>query len=350
MECIFPKILFLIFLSRTTYAEKCEHLSHVKITCGSYRRGFEYKFAGVSIDSLYECISYNIPINAIYPNSKVVLFQDYNGTVESDRLAKINALYLYGGQVHFIPDGIQEKLPNLKALTIRRGYLTVVRKENLKQFGDRLEFLWLTENRIFMLDGSWLNYNPNVKMVSLTANPDMLFSDLKFFEKIKSFKYLRYLSLYTGGCIHQVFDAAFHGRIANFKWNSSKCQVKNKLQKQSQSEESATTLYKLDKEACLKEKLPNELVGNVLREEFERLRIANDNNISEIEELKSFVKSLMSKNSHSENMANNSSITTMSITMDLLNANVQKINTMVSRVSQELEDIDDQFCRIENPF
>lgn len=138
------------------------------------------------------------------------------------KLTQIEALWVeHARSMKFIPAGIKNKLPNLKALFLKNNGILIVGKTNLREFGDSLGNLDLAGNQLAFLDGDLFEYNNNLRDVSFYNNPIQEI-DSSFFYNLKSKKKLEFVNLKNIGCMSQeVFFTDID--ISTYKWKNEKC-------------------------------------------------------------------------------------------------------------------------------
>lgn len=137
-------------------------------------------------------------------------------------LSKIEELFINRATVKFIPNRIKSKLTKLKVLWIDRSGLLSVDKENLKQFGDSLEYLSLKKNEIAYIDADLFEYNTNLKYIELSFNP-LRHIVPGFFENLRNLKNVVEVHFDRAGCIDQYYFISSGQEISKIKWNSEKC-------------------------------------------------------------------------------------------------------------------------------
>lgn len=129
---------------------------------------------------------------------------------------------LEGAKITFMPN-FKKMLPNLKSIEISNCGLRLVLASDMRQFGDKLIFALLLNNKITHLDADLFESNINLVWIKLNGNPlKVIDSDL--FQHIKLLKSLKLVEL--GGanaCIDQNYKSTKHGSLENFKWNDEKC-------------------------------------------------------------------------------------------------------------------------------
>lgn len=134
----------------------------------------------------------------------------------------IKGLIIVNATVHFIPNGIGSKFPNLEALVIERSDLLSVNKENFRQFGTSFETLSLAKNNLTSIDADLFEFIPNLSLVMLSGNP-LRFIAPELFQNLKIIKTFGYFDLSEAGCINAFFNVNDGHDVATFKRNNEKC-------------------------------------------------------------------------------------------------------------------------------
>lgn len=140
------------------------------------------------VDTLLTCTSSSTIVISI-PETFVSSIVHSNESKVTN-LTPIKALdFQHASAMKFIPDGIKAKFPNMKALRIFSSGLLSASKENLKQFGNSLEWLVLANNSLTYIDADLFEYNPNLKAIWLSKNhirdiDDDFFTNLKILKTV----------------------------------------------------------------------------------------------------------------------------------------------------------------------
>lgn len=137
-------------------------------------------------------------------------------------LAEITFLGFHEATVHFIPSGISSHFFNLKALHINVCGLLSINKEDLRTFGQSLEFLSLGNNALMAIDADLLEYNPHIKQIWLSGNP-ITHIDNAFFTNLKNLKNIQVVEFDVANCINQNYKTSSGHNIATFQWNNAGC-------------------------------------------------------------------------------------------------------------------------------
>lgn len=137
-------------------------------------------------------------------------------------VTKIEGLYIDGASVKFIPHGIHFFFPILRVLWIRSCGLLSVNKENLKPFGDFLEYLRLEENEITSIDADLFEYNTNLKFIDLSYNP-LRFIAVEFIENLMKMKNTARVLLHFAICVNQEFYTSTLEKPSTFIREKQNC-------------------------------------------------------------------------------------------------------------------------------
>lgn len=193
-------------------------MTEVKIICTSLER---VRYA-MEVGEVLECGSFDGPIISSSPGSRLSQVVHADGSLV-ENLSEIGSLNIVGSIVNFIPDGIHDMMPNLKVLTIISSDLMAVTRENLKQFGNSLELVQFSWNRLTSLDGNLFDFNSNLRAISFQGNVHIAHIGPEFFKNLVHMKYLSQVDLEICGCISQIFSIDNGVNIETFKWNNEKC-------------------------------------------------------------------------------------------------------------------------------
>lgn len=168
----------LVALSQLTNSQSCSSVKvEVVIICSKVET-FDWMAIGIALT----CSGDHHSITSTFSRSSVT-FVVHSNKSEATNLAEITGLRITGATVKFIPSGIGSKFINLKTLGIWSCGLLSVKKENLKEFGNWLEEVNISLNKLKSIDTDLFEYNPNLKVIFLNDNPiryiDEFFTNLK---------------------------------------------------------------------------------------------------------------------------------------------------------------------------
>lgn len=271
-------ILFCIISS--TKSESCPALvTNVHITCD----GVIYAAHRVVGETLTCYDNGLISVVSRLPDSRVVAPVNFRNGTEVKNIADIEALWIYYGNVRFIPKGISNIFRNLRVLAIEISGILAINRENFKEFGNKLEFVSFYQNSITSIDENVFDYNPNLRHIYLADNP-IKYIDSRFFENLKILSRIEYVSLEGQDCINQVYDRKKHGDISSFKWKDNKCTNENGKIESMLWPIYGRSQHSLENENCLNENLETIIKRN---KKFENVALAR------IEKIEDDLKSLM---------------------------------------------------------
>lgn len=206
-------IFFVAFGSTLVKLESCS-TRRVQIICS--RVGKTQWADGL----FYSCAGSKLIISML-PGSSVSSIVHNNGS-QVTNLSKFEGFYISNAKVHFIPSGIGSRLQNIKTFQVYQCGLLSVRKEDLKEFGSRLELIYLGFNKLTVIDADLFEYNSNMKKIYLDHNP-IRYIEPEFFTNLKNLKKIFLVEIYETSCISQEFETSSRHNITTFKWNSEKC-------------------------------------------------------------------------------------------------------------------------------
>lgn len=81
----------------------------------------------------------------------------------------VHGLSISGTKVNYFPRGIKDVFKNIKGIEITRCHLKQVTQDDLKMYPD-LVYLYLAENDIKVLEAGLFEFNPKLKVISLSQN------------------------------------------------------------------------------------------------------------------------------------------------------------------------------------
>lgn len=201
-------------------SQSCDRtLNNVKIVCEEVRM---VTGQVVGSGTLLTCMNVhgNFPVIASFPDSSVTAVINPNGTVVSN-LNQIQALVVSTWELRFLPTGIKKMFPSLKLLLINNSQLSSLKKENLREFGDSLEYIIFEGNQLTSLDADLLQYQTKLKIIYFSYNP-FQYIDPLFFENLKKLRPTIERIHFPGSrCINVYFVVADGRDINTFLWRHS---------------------------------------------------------------------------------------------------------------------------------
>lgn len=173
-----------------------------------------------TIGAVFTCRNTNASISLVTtPNSVVTSVTDRNGMVIANH---IEGLILQNMRMNFIPNNITTMLPSLKAVQFHNVSLMSITKENMRQFGSLLEYVWFDRNQLTSLVGDLFQNNWNLRYISFHSNP-IKHINPRFFETLKNMENLQRVYLSSLGCMSQQWNRATSRNISTFIWNNERC-------------------------------------------------------------------------------------------------------------------------------
>lgn len=145
------------------------------------------------------CISNSTDLSVDDLNTRVrnVLHQD-RSVVAADN---IEALFIrYAPEMNFLPSGIKENLPDLKALRIDNSELKYIYQENMEQFGSDLLAIQLFNSDLTVLKDNLFKHNPNLRYIDFEES-SLKFIDPQLFDSLEQLKDLQEVDMDDCGCI-----------------------------------------------------------------------------------------------------------------------------------------------------
>lgn len=144
-----------------------------------------------------------------------------NGT-KVEHVSSIKALSIIKADMKFLPKGIKDKFPSLKAIDIASSGMTHLDVDNMKQFGSDLEYASFGQNEITVLRANLFQFNPKLIAISFNANP-LKIIEPEFFVNLLKMYDLVSVTLWNSGCIDDGFGMKHNHRIETFEWESKNC-------------------------------------------------------------------------------------------------------------------------------
>lgn len=142
-----------------------------------------------------------------------------NGT-EVELSNNIKALSIVKAKMKFLPRGIKNKFPSLKAIDIASCGLTHLDVDNMKQFGMDLEYASFGQNEITVLRANLFHYNSNLIAINFNANP-LKTIEPAFFINLKHMCFVQSVTFWDSGCIDDGFGTKHSHCISTFEWNKN---------------------------------------------------------------------------------------------------------------------------------
>lgn len=211
-------VIFVAFARNSVESKDCSS-NDVKIICSAIEDHYWYKyknhFLTCFVDKSMSSTNFGASVSTV----------KHNGS-EIANLAEIEGFLIRESPpaaVKFIPFGLKKKFPRLKALQFDQTDLQGVKKENLKEFGDSLQYLYLIKCKIISIDADLFEYNPKLGFVNFNGNP-IRHIDADFFKNLIPMKYFTYIGFLNAGCM----DTWYSYKMSLLKyftsrWHNEKC-------------------------------------------------------------------------------------------------------------------------------
>lgn len=216
------KFKFLILLTLSAPILGC---IKVDIICDKLERNYwdEPEGAQVGIGFLTTCQVRSLNVSMTSDDSSEVnsIVHKNGSLIENSESDQIGALTLQNVKFSHIPKRISNFLANLKVAQFSNNGLLSVTKEDLKQFGSKLELIDFSFNNLTAIEADLFEFNPQLKAVIFRRNPIKLIHP-GFFDSLVNLRQLLYAVL-RSGCINVTFYSKNHDDIENFNWKNSKC-------------------------------------------------------------------------------------------------------------------------------
>lgn len=145
-----------------------------------------------------------------------------NGT-KVERVENIKALSIIKATMKFLPKGIKDKFPSLKAIDIASCGMTHLDIDNMKQFGSDLEYASFGQNEITVLRANLFQFNPRLIAINFNSNP-LKIIEPDFFVNLVRMNELVSVTLWNCECIDDGFGVIHRHNIETFRWESKNCE------------------------------------------------------------------------------------------------------------------------------
>lgn len=212
-------VIFVAFAKHIVASKNCSFYN-VKIVCSDIEDHYWFKYQ----NHFLTCFVDKSMTSANY-GASVSTVKHSNGS-EIANAAEIEGFLIRQSPptaVKFIPFGLKKKFASLKALQFDQTDLQAVKKENLKEFGDSLRYLFLIKCKIISIDADLFEYNPKLKIINLYGNP-IRYIGPDFFINLMPMESVDEFSLMNAGCINRRYSS-WYGLLKYFRyrWNNEKC-------------------------------------------------------------------------------------------------------------------------------
>lgn len=213
--------VIILILAVSTSALRCtKKIEKVKIICDDVKNVFwdDPEGARVGIGRLQTCQVKEFDTSLALMNSEIESIAHKNGTSINDSI-KIEALTVSRAQCSQIPQKITNFLSNLKVAQFAHNRIRTVSKNDLKQFGGKLELIDFSSNDLTSLDADLFEYNNGLKAIILRQNP-LTTIEPGFFNSLVDLENLLYVNIHSG-CIRKTFYSKNHSDISKVNWKNS---------------------------------------------------------------------------------------------------------------------------------
>lgn len=171
------------------------------------------------IDEVLTCMQYELSVISFNYKVKDVHFE--NGTtIAADTIEYL--VFYKPNKVKFLPLGIKEKLPKLKALQVWYGGLEHLDQRDMKPFGSDLLYASFHMTELTALEADLFKFNPNLIQVFFYGNP-LKYIVPQLFENFKQMRALNLINLLSCGCVNKFFSKSSGNDIKTFEWNATSC-------------------------------------------------------------------------------------------------------------------------------
>lgn len=115
----------------------------------------------------YGCVVKNLQISSKDDRTIVDLINGHkNGKSNDD----VKFFGCYNKIVQFFPLNLNNFFKNLENVNIYNTTLKEIHRSDLEQFGEKLQYLWLQNNEIQVLEGNLFQNNPNLEYINVENN------------------------------------------------------------------------------------------------------------------------------------------------------------------------------------
>lgn len=208
-------IVIVLVYSRSNLVECDDQKSYTNVICGKL-----VNEDWIAIGNILACID-SSSSDITKPNTKIIEINGVGGSHLNETIKKnISALEFVGRKIKFIPRKLKTELPGLKAFSCEKCGIVSIEKDDLEQFGNDLELLWLPNNLLSSLMSNLFVFNQNLKLINIAGNP-LKYIEPEFFDNLKYIKHIESLNMTKCGCVDENFH--FTPDTKSIQWNDSKC-------------------------------------------------------------------------------------------------------------------------------
>lgn len=140
---------------------------------------------------------------------------------------KISRLYIKDAKdLIYLPNGIKDTFPALKALEVHDSGLTYLDKQKMKQFGDDLQWILFQNCKLTALEGDLFDHNPNLIYIDFERNP-LTYIGAQLFENFKQMPFVKEIDFRHCHCVHTFYKKSVYLfdnlSLETFNWNAGAC-------------------------------------------------------------------------------------------------------------------------------
>lgn len=156
------------------------------IKCNFFKSsGFTYNNIGRNISDFYKFYKKNDELAVTSESNESEVFSFINHVSFDDNSSlSLFEISFEDGDLQLLPNGINFTFLEVNSLNITNCGLSVLDKENLKQFGGHLKAANFSNNLLTFITADLFNYNENLKFCDFNFNPILyiaeIFFDIKF--------------------------------------------------------------------------------------------------------------------------------------------------------------------------
>lgn len=131
-------------------------------------------------------------------------------------------------KMNFLPTGIKNFFPKLKALEVENCGLIHIDRHDMKELGADLLFISIKKTEVFALGGGLFECNPKLESVIFAENPlsyidPQLFTNFKKMKSLSHVKFKKCNCMFSNYHVNDIIDLTGRREIASYNWDVHKC-------------------------------------------------------------------------------------------------------------------------------
>lgn len=220
---VFGLLLNLMVIVSTVISQS--DVLEVDITCSitKYHR-LDYIFETTT------CYDVTSRLSAKNSNTKIRNVLNSYGSIMNTQFSytTISRLYIKGAKdLIYLPNGIKDAFPALKALDVHNSGLTYLNMQKMKQFGEDLKWILFENCKLTALEGDLFDHNPNLIYIDFEGNP-LKYINSQLFENFKQMPFVKEIDFRQCGCVNKFYKKSTiypfdNLSLKTFNWDADAC-------------------------------------------------------------------------------------------------------------------------------